>query len=753
MSRGGFVRFLSYLLILSAAACGGREPPRVLVAELIEEKNPDGAAAAGETIRLTLDRPLPEGFLLEDVRVRIRPPLARLLVRVQPLSGSRPTVLDLELLSTPENLKAAGIFTDRPDGAPGRPSETRPPSGIGVDLGPVAPGEQWVDLQEVRHNPELIRAVWEDRTRPGERGGNLAVDPGDAIRLRFDRPVQIAGEPGAVRAPADFLLPHHEDQIDDGAELSRIEPGSDPFEVRLVLGSNPRLVIAGRHRRGNGPSGSAGADFRSSAIAVNGTPVKPMEKIADRRGNSGAISRGPIDIEFPPDYFFFEKQVDVDFPAPGHRTQFTVSPLSGGRAVVAGGTTADGKAIAQVLLFDPQSPRIWTIIGEMPEPRSLHTATLLPGEDGQMGTLDDLVAIAGGWDGQRALGSLIVIAADPESPDRLFIETIPTALQVPRIYHSAVFVPPDRLLIEGGYAMPSGGGASGIISTCESIAVEFRGRKASARPLRQFPARPRMHHASAYLGRDSEGVPCVFTHGGVGAPEAAARPPGFFPIDESVVLGAPVVTRILPGGEEQASIDFEWSYEMLRYSHGAVAAGFDPLGSTGNAGREVLLAAGVLHPLHFDPNRPWRFLYEAPRRPEEADRVNRKPLMTENASALLFEFLPADWKRSSLRVLPSPSGERRVHATVVALDRPGILILGGENPQDPREVHISGEIYLYGEKRLAPLAIPLAAPRTRAGAATVSLGQGEAVYLFGGTLPTATAEGFSDVEKLRLEWK
>ncbi len=733
----------TFLLVLSAVACGRRDSTRVLVAELIEEKNPNGAATAGETIRLTLDGPLPEGFLPEHVRVWSRPPQARLLVRVQPHLGPRSTVLDLELLSTPESLKTDGIFSANIDGPAGA-------SGIGIDLGPAASGEQWVDLQEVRRHPALVRAVWEDRPPPGDRGGNLAVDSGDAIRLRFDQPIQIAasriaGEPAIVRSPADFLLPHPEDQIDDGAAPSRLEPGSDSYEIRLALGSNPRLVIAGRHRRGNG--------LRSSAIAVNGTPVKPMDKILDRRGLAGAISRGPIDIEFPPDYFFFEKQVDVDFPAPGHRAQFTVSALAGGRAVVAGGTTAAGKATAQVLLFDPQSPQVWTLLGEMPEPRSLHTATILPGEDGQIGTFDDLVAIAGGWDGERALGSLIVIAAVPESPDRLFIETIPAALQVPRIYHSAVFVPPDRLLLEGGYAMPSGGGAGGIISTSELIAVEARGRKASARPLRQFSARPRMHHASVHLGRDKDGAHCVFTHGGVGSPEAAAPAPGFFPNDEAVVLGAPVVTRLLPGREDQSPIDFEWRYDMLRYSHRALAAGFDPLNASGEAGREVLLVGGALHAPNFDPNRPWRFLYEAPRRPEEADRVNEKPLLTENASGLLFEFLPGDWKRSSLRLLPSPSGERRVHATVVALDRPGILILGGENPQNAAEVHNTGEIYLYREKRLAPLAIPLSASRTRAGAATVSLGQGEAVYLIGGMFPAGGAEEFSDIERLRLEWK
>ena len=52
---------MAFLLLAAAAAAGCKQDraPRVISAELLDDKTADGQPGMGETIRVTLDRPLP----------------------------------------------------------------------------------------------------------------------------------------------------------------------------------------------------------------------------------------------------------------------------------------------------------------------------------------------------------------------------------------------------------------------------------------------------------------------------------------------------------------------------------------------------------------------------------------------------------------------------------------------------------------------------------------------------------------------
>ncbi len=765
-------------LAIPGAGCESRRSPRLVSAEILDRKGPDGQTRAGDTIRITLDPPPPRPLRPEDLKLSSGPPRRPLLVRALPPPS--PGVLDFEILSTPvDPLQPAGLFSG-PEAAGG-------PTGIGVDLG-TGTGEQWVDLQERRSCPVLVQAVWEDRPPEGATRGDLVVDQGDWIRLVFDREVKVspdgsgrglAGKPVLALVPGDLLLAFQEDQLDDGTARSVLVEGASPREVRVVLGSNPRLTIAGRHR----PDADAGraAPFRPSGIAVNGTVLQPSSKIADRRGWPGAISRGPVDIEFPPEYFFFEKRSDEAFPPPGHRVHHTTTSIAGGRAVIAGGRTWEGKAIGEVLLYNPEAPRPLQALGELAEPRYLHTANLLPGEDGVPGTLDDFVVIAGGTDGNQSLSTISAVKLDPVAPDRISVEAVEGKLKWPRMYHTATAFGRGWLLLDGGrYSGRSGEG--GIIPGAELLLLDSRGGKVIIRKRWELPGPARMRHSATYLGRGAgtDGAHYILIYGGFGLPPdrdgggpPAAASPRQGPVvpDQGMVLASPELVRVVTGTEgpeeagasaeprvERIPLDYEFRFEMLRYDHRAAAIGFDPVTAEGPKPREVLIAGGSLQPPNYDPDRPERNLYEPPppRRPGDVATWARgpaAPLFPESAAAIVFEFHPAEPARSAFRVVESPTGDRRVHLALAPLSYPGVLILGGENPQRPDEAYQTAEVYLPRERRLAPLAVPLSSSRTRFGALVIDGPEGASVHVLGGACSGGDAANFADIERLRLDWR
>jgi hypothetical protein len=781
------------ICILCAAGCRDRAP-KVLSAELIENKNPDGVARFGEMIRITLDRPAPADFRPDAVRVFSSPPRTALLMKAHHRQNS--LVIDLELLSTPP-FRPEGRFGGDPK------ADSEGPTGIGIDLGPAAPGEQWVDLQERRPHPVLVQAIWEDRAPLGAPAGNLVVDGGDWIRLVFDRDIRLDGgnppgqtaseatgggkdaHPGLaalgipVEVPGDLILTSPEDRLDDGEVRSVFQEGATAREIRVVLGSGPRLTIAGRHR--SSPSRSdrlRPSIFPSSGIALNGTPVRPLSRIVDRRGWPGAVSSGPEDIEFPPGYFFFEKRGDEPFPAPGPRSQHTTTPVGGGRggAVVAGGRDLKEKAIRQVLLYNPDAPRPFQVLGELAEARYLHTSTSIRLKGDEPGTEEEFVAIAGGTDGDVSISSIDAVKVDPMAPEGGSVQAIEGGLRMPRMLHAAAFVPPRYLIVDGGLYSPSGGGV-GIIPTAEVLELEARGGKVTVRSRRDVATIARMRHTATYLGKGSDGADYVLVYGGTGRPpgrrsasppEGEAAPDERLSTDESNVLAAPALLRIIEDAQESTGdsqagrgpraelilLDYTYRFEMLRYDHKAVPVGFDPATVRGDAPREVLIAGGYLKPPNYDRDRPDRKLLEPPRgTPEDPAAYARGPLYTETADAVVFEFHPDDPKRSRFRVVESPTGDQRIHFALVPLPYPGVLILGGERPDRQDDISIAGEIYLPREGRLAPLAVPLASPRTRFGAFAVEGPAGATVHVLGGSTSPDEAGSFTAVERMRMEWK
>jgi len=131
-------------------------------------------------------------------------------------------------------------------------------------------------------------------------------------------------------------------------------------------------------------------------------------------------------------------------------------------------------------------------------------------------------------------------------------------------------------------------------------------------------------------------------------------------------------------------------------------------------------------------------------------RMTEKRTYTESAAALVFEFHPSEPAKSVFRIVESPTGDPRVHLALVPLSPLGVLILGGENPSQPREVFVTGEVYLKDARRLAPLAVPLAIPRTRFGAFAVEEPGRSDIYILGGSSPDVNPADFSEVERLRI---
>jgi hypothetical protein len=435
-------------------------------------------------------------------------------------------------------------------------------------------------------------------------------------------------------------------------------------------------------------------------------------------------------------------------------------PIAGGRAIIAGGRTVDGKPTGQVLLFDPEAARPVTIAGEMGEPRYLHTADILQGREGD--PLDDFVVIAGGTDGNQSLKSLEVVRMDPSSPGRILVETLDSTLLVPRIYHSATQIPPNFLLIDGGrYYAPRGGG--GIVMTAELLSFKLRGGKMVVSGHWEFPTLARMNHSSTYLGKGTDGAHYILNYGGFGMDPQHTVDPGqepYFNWDEGVVLAAPELIRIDLGGEEPqlSRIPLEnygWSYQKLRHGHDAVRVGFDPNTIAGDRARQVLIAGGSLYPPYFDRDRPNRKPFEPPHRAEDMALYARSPDYSESADALLIEVRPDEPDESTIREVPSRTGNPRVHIALAPLEHPGVLILGGENPDPQRsdEIYITAEIFLYRERRLAPLAIPLATSRSRLETLVLSRPGGAMVYALGGMTMPEEESSFADIELLNIHWK
>lgn len=161
------------------------------------------------------------------------------------------------------------------------------------------------------------------------------------------------------------------------------------------------------------------------------------------------------------------------------RTQFTLTALADGRALVAGGVTADGSApLRSTLIYDPVANQ-WSPGPDLANARSGHAAALLP---------DGGVLVTGGTDllGRLASAELLNSAGSAWSPAG--------ALPGARSDHFAVSLPNGHVLVLGGRG-PSGAlkssvqfdpAAAGVAAADRAPAGPGRWQSVAATPLQTY---------------------------------------------------------------------------------------------------------------------------------------------------------------------------------------------------------------------------------------------------------------------------
>jgi len=163
------------------------------------------------------------------------------------------------------------------------------------------------------------------------------------------------------------------------------------------------------------------------------------------------------------------------------RTQFTLTALADGRALLAGGLAADGSTVLRsTLLYDP-AKKLWSPGPELANPRTAHAAAMLA---------DGRVLVSGGAD-------LVGRLASSELFDPIVKSwSAGGALATARSNHLAVSLPNGRILVIGGHG-PGGGLAStelfdlsakGMPATTRAPAGPGRWQLAATEPVDTGPS-------------------------------------------------------------------------------------------------------------------------------------------------------------------------------------------------------------------------------------------------------------------------
>lgn len=755
---------LAGLLLVSCQ----REPvARVVSAEFLDE-TPDETLRPGETIRLRLDRPLPDSWPAAAIRVVSDPP-ADWSAKVRP--GRHPLVLDVTVVSGRPNLRTEGVHGED-DGA----------TGLVIDLGDEV--LQTVDLQPRRPVPLLEAAVWEDASPPG---GNGVVDEGDRLRLVFDQPVEIAPEARGrpVDVPTDVLLSRDSlDRLDDGSDSQRRatwDDGSNSREVDIVLGSRPILKVEGSLPGDPARIDRFGTDA-PSGIALAGTDIRPLPWIVSPRGGDGAASRLEVDIEFADDDLQVVPRPEDTLPPPGNRWGHTVTPLLSTYAVIVGGRDSEkGQALDDVLLYHARHAVFDAapfVRARLPRPVYDHTATLLGGATPAVGDFERYVVVAGGTDGRRPGAELTVIRIT-SSGGKMVAQPLPSTLHVPRYRHRAVAVGPDTLLIDGGRTHDADGRP--VLTGCaELLTFELVDGAAGREPrvarhvlLRSLA---REAHSLTLLAGRSENAPWVLSYGGFGRnlhrdPLAPGRSIGDvltnegeederleYSLSRSSVLVSPILINL---NQPEASLRLPTPSDVLPYLRrlhvgvGLAADGDLP----GRASAEALIVGGTLaHPVRgYEGNL--HELWEIPTR--SLPVLRRRPESQDAAGAVRIQF-DAEFPRDTrleviLHHAPDPGrAPLRIHASATQVPGLGWLIVGGEIPSTPDDALEDSEclstvdLYLPDEARLVPWARELSVPRARHRAWLSDGGDRRSLLLIGGRTTPQAVEEFTDIEEMPL---
>lgn len=529
------------------------QTPELLSARFADQVHADGAPQEGEQIvftfsaKVVLEEPASQGVTISENgglgEYRVEHGAVHDL-------GPNQIVLTLGMGAGVHDFQRHGIHGVDP-GA----------SGISLDLGKLGLRgvkgraltgvSQTIDIAETRHEPARLQdAEWIDVDR------SFTVSEGDRLTLSFDRDVdlgEIAKQRSGEIPPGMFLLPVAGDRFDSGRkgdQSARLQEGTKPNEVIIILGTAPILTPEGSHE----PKSSAFVAGAASGIAVNGTTIRPHRGIIDRFG-TGVMSPRPIDIggECTP----FSVVDGVEFEPGKTLFGYTATPLTDGRVLVAGGVLTDSNLSAT----EPPTNKAWMIYpptagGEircelldrpMAEARFGHTATYLPGPDLEYDTEDDLILFIGGDNGQKPVD----ISVEYFRPFGRKEEFLPIHMEderstrvLTRYDHTAHLIPEtnDVLLVGGQRDKNELNGA------VERLTVEFDGELVKVLPeVAAILNWPRRQHASCIVEQEGNAI-ALLVHGGWGTPR---RENGNGPVVDAAVLSNPEVLLLRDLADER----------------------------------------------------------------------------------------------------------------------------------------------------------------------------------------------------------
>ena len=556
----------SALLLFLAIGCDGKSSKPQLIRARFLDETADGIAQPGESILLVFDRHVQ---LRQPTRsgLRFEPSGEAGAYTISPGPDARTLRVDLGI----------GKLTFEPQGIFGDPT-TPGATGIGLDLdaiGGVADASgaltgltKIVDLEPSHADPALLEAArWVDRDE------SSTVNEGDSLVLKWDRPVEPSPtfRQYALIIPDDLLiLPIEGDRIDDGATPSRVEPlGRPDRETTLILGSGPRLTV-----QGDFDPGAARFPGSASGVAIAGTRVRPHLALRDLLG-IGISSNQVVDIGGECTPF---TAVAEPFPRAGVLSGHAATQLPDGRVVITGGwrETLNGprEVSDEVWIYDPWDGRFHGP-EYMAVSRALHTATYMPGADGEEDTSDDFILIVGGSTGRTAqhtseilLTKLPLDEGNSRRSDRFRVESSildgSSNHLSQRFQHTAHRIPGTSTVVLVG-----GKSSNNFLNrTVESIEIDYRGGLPSRAYKREIGSlrAARIEHQSILI--DSPIGPLLFVLGGYGGTNIRGAQ---VELAEGTceVLSAPELLAIDSSGGSVDTIPWLLSDDLLEPRRGA----------------------------------------------------------------------------------------------------------------------------------------------------------------------------------------
>ena len=769
---------LAFTFVATAAIWVGtsgcrRDTPQVVAAELLEvgDTGYPQSANGDPVLVVTVDRLVAKDELATSIHLEVWPPASLAWEQFEPTD--RPT-------DTLFFVVHAGAADIEPNGVFLRPNQSDDGStGLGVNIGY---GVQWVDVQPRPSHPVLQRAVWHDTD------GDYIVSSGDTVALSFTRTVVVDDRQESdrrTRAPEDIVFANPDDRLDNGEQPSYFRVSDRPdYIVEIILGSSPLLYP--RHR--------TLAKFlhdnqlsRTTMLAVNGTPILPHSKISDVKSGLGVISRKERYLELPQGYPQARTLADRLPSAPG--VVFPSASLFSGRGVLLCGGWSEERPRDEIHLFTPAPPGEKStpkVVARLNAPRFLHTVTSLPGSDGVLDTGDDIFIVAGGFNGEKSLSSLESIRIGPSGS--FTVQTLPDRLRFSRYYHTATFVPPNRILFIGGRDVDDA-----IVGIAElvSFGLDDDGSVVvTGRSEKRLLARSQ--HTATTLGDSVDQSLFVLLYGGIGLDpyvlrqrsDPKAQLQESLSPNSAAILGAPELLRIdlaaLTADPDNLTDAITWrripfppdvDYTYLRYGHTAVEvpASETSVDESGNpeggnraeeAIRRVLIAGGSLRPREIDAigiglrRSRWQLLFDYR---EVTEDVATLPQGNECAHALVFEWSPSRPGRTRLTVIRSPSAEPRVHHGAISIPGHGVLILGGESPErEGGSTFLDAELYRPdsgpdGSGTLVPIPLTLRLPKSKFATCVLRHGDAVSLYLFGGATDANYQKNLPAIEEIRFE--